>query len=90
MTTINAALLEKLPLAQIWRVAFYKRDEITTDLSCRDVAVGDKVWSFHEENVGWVFLLQHVQKLPQFRSDWFEAVTQSAFATNETIAFSVI
>jgi hypothetical protein len=60
MTKIDAGTLEQLPLAGIDRVMFYKRDEITTDLICCDVAVDGTVWTFHEELGGWDLLLQHL------------------------------
>lgn len=88
MGTIDVNLLRQLPLAGIERVTFYKRDEITTDLICCDVEIGGKVWTLHEELVGWDLLLQHLQKLPNFDADWFAAVSQPSFATSETVAFS--
>ena len=88
MASIDADLLAQLQLTDIRKVAFYKRDEITTDLICCDVVVGDKVWTFHEEIVGWGLLLDHLQRLPSFRADWFAAVSQPPFATSETVAFS--
>lgn len=88
MTRINANLLARLPLMEIGKVTFYKRDEITTDLICCEVMVGEQVWTFHEELVGWDLLIAHLQGLPGFRGDWFAAVTQPPFATSETVAFS--
>jgi hypothetical protein len=52
MTAIDASLLRQLPLNQVERVTFYKRDEITADLICCDVEIGGQVWTFHEEQVG--------------------------------------
>ena len=43
MAAIDAELLARLPLTQIDKVTFYKRDEVTTDLICCDVAVGDEI-----------------------------------------------
>ena len=88
MATIDTELLARLPLADITKVTFYKRDEITTDLICCDVALGQKVWTFHEELVGWNLLIDHLQRLPRFRKDWFAAVAQPPFATSETLAFN--
>ena len=87
MIAIDAQLLEQLPLAEIENVTFYKRDQITTDLIFCDVQTGDKVWTFHEELVGWNLLLQHLRKLPGFRADWYAAVSQPPFAASETVAF---
>ncbi|WP_424770440.1 hypothetical protein [Pontixanthobacter sp.] len=80
--------MAQLPLTGVAKVTFYKRDEVTTDLVCCDVVVADEVWSFHEELVGWDLLLDHLQKLPRFRADWFANVSQPPFATAETVAFS--
>jgi hypothetical protein len=85
---IDPDLLQGLPLAEITQVTFYKRDRLTTDLICCDVALGDKVQAFHEELAGWDLLIAHLRKLPQFRGDWFEAVSRPPFATRETVAFS--
>jgi hypothetical protein len=88
MTTIERATLDHLPLEAIETVTFYKRDEITTDLICCDVEIGGKVWFFHEEAQGWDLLIQYLEKLPGFRSDWYAAVAQPPFATNETVAYT--
>jgi hypothetical protein len=52
MASIDADLLGKLPLTDVTKVTFYKRDELTTDLIRCDVLLGDEVWSFDEELVG--------------------------------------
>jgi hypothetical protein len=88
MKTIDADMLRQLPLTDIANVTFYKRDELTTDLICCDVRVDGKVWTFNEELVGWALLLQHLYKLPSFRTDWYAAVSQPPFATSKTQAFS--
>lgn len=88
MTAIDAQLLRQLLLTDIAKVTFYKRDEITSDLICCDVAVNGATWTFNEEQVGWDLLLQHIYKLPNFRTDWYAAVSQPPFATSETVAFS--
>ncbi|WP_426264213.1 hypothetical protein [Sphingomonas sp. PWP1-2] len=35
--------------ADIARVIFYKRDELTTDLICCDIEALGQTWIFHEE-----------------------------------------
>ena len=87
MTCIDTDLLTRLPLPDIAKVTFYKRDEITTDLICCDVVIGDKVWTFHEELVGWDLFIDYLQRLPGFRDDWFAAVSQPPFESSETVAF---
>jgi hypothetical protein len=88
MAVIDADLLAELPLTDVAKVTFYKRDELTTDLICCDVLIGGRVWTFHEELVGWDLLIDHLQGLPTFRGDWFGAVSQPSFAASETVAFS--
>jgi hypothetical protein len=73
--------------ASINDVTFYKRDELTSDLICCEVTVGDMVWTLHEELAGWDELLGHLKGLPGFRVDWFECVSQPPFKTNATVAF---
>lgn len=88
MKAIDADLLARLPLTDIASVTFYKRDEITTDLICCEVTTGDEAWTFNEEMTGWDFLVEHLEGLPGFRSDWFAAVSHPPFEASETVAFS--
>lgn len=78
---------EKLPLERIDRVTFFKRDEITTDLICCEVAAAGETWFFHEELPPWDALLRHLEQLPGFRADWYAAVAQPPFAPCETVAY---
>ena len=87
MTAITATLLRQLPLTDIDRVTFFNRDELTTDLICCNVQAAGREWLFHEEMVGWEALLDHLKNLPDFRNDWFSAVSQPPFATAKTVAF---
>ena len=84
---IDEAVLDQLPLSQIKTVTFFKRDELTTDLICCEVEVGGQTWFFHEEANGWARLVAHLEKLPGFRSDWFDAVAHPLFAASATVAF---
>lgn len=77
----------ELPLHAVDTVSFYKRDEITTDLICCEVAVGDSVFVYHEELPAWSALIEHLQKLPNFRADWFTSVSQPPFDASDTVAF---
>jgi len=88
MKAIDADLLTRLPLTEIGKVTFYKRDEITTDLICCEVKVRDEAWTFNEEITGWNLLIGHLESLPGFRGDWFAAVSQPPFEASETVAFS--
>ena len=88
MASIDAHVLAQLPLADVDKVTFYKRDEVTTDLICCDVALGEKIWTFHEEQSGWDALIDHLETLPRFDPDWFVSVSQPPFAISETVAFA--
>lgn len=88
MDAIDAATIGRLPLAEIAKVTFFKRDEITADLICCEIETGDETWLFHEEMTGWDLLLRHLEQLPAFRADWFGEVSQPPFEASETVAFS--
>jgi hypothetical protein len=85
--TITPDALAQLPLSAVETVVFYKRDEITTDLICCGVEVAGRVWTFHEETVGWADLIAHLSALPSFRTDWYAEVVNPPFATRETMAY---
>jgi hypothetical protein len=80
--------LVDLPLSDVEKVTFYKRDEFTSDLICCDVRAVGRTWTFHEEADGWAQLIDHLESLPGFRKDWFAAVSRPPFLTNKTVAFS--
>ena len=84
---IDQSVIDQLPLEKIEQVTFYKRDELTTDLICCDIEIRDQTWFFHEDAPGWESLLRHLERLPRFKNDWYEAVVQPAFAKCETVAF---
>lgn len=71
----NAGASGLPPLASddIQEVAFFKRDELTTDLVCCEIAVSNKngveTWFFHEEASGWGEVLKLVERLPGFDRD---------------------
>lgn len=79
--------ISALPLDSISKVVFFKRDESTTDLICCEVTQGDQVWFFHEEWPEWDRLIEYLERLPRWRSDWLAAVSQPPFATSFTIAY---
>ena len=87
MKSIDADLLGRLPLTDIAKVTFYKRDEIATDLICCEVTTVDGAWTFNEEITGWNLLVEHLESLPGFRGDWFAAVSHPPFETSETVAY---
>jgi hypothetical protein len=87
MARIDAELLTRLPLSEIERVVFYKRDELTTDLVCCDVRVAGKVWTFHEALAGWDLLIEHLNGLRGFQPASLAAMAQPPFELSETVAF---
>lgn len=85
--SIDDKILSQFDLAEISQVTFYKLDQITTDLVCCEIEVHGKFWTFHEDLEGWNLLIEHLEKLPGFRSDWPASVVKPAFATNKFTAF---
>lgn len=81
--------MQQLPISaeQIRRVTFFKRDEVTADLICCEIASDDRHWLFHEEMDGWQLLLGELEVLPNFRMDWYAAVSQPPFAPSPVIAY---
>ncbi|MGN6121393.1 MAG: hypothetical protein ACTHOJ_00410 [Sphingomonas oligoaromativorans] len=84
---IDLDIASQIPLSTVDRVVFYKRDEITTDLICCDVLASGQFWTFHEEAACWSDLIEHLSRLPGFRSDWYEAVVHPPFSASETVAY---
>jgi hypothetical protein len=74
-------------LPDVRRVEFYKRDELTTDLICCEVTVGDVVHFSHEEASDWGELVEALQALPKFDRSWFSRVGEPPFAECRTCAF---
>lgn len=87
VAAVDPASLPLIPLADIEKVRFYKRDELTSDLICCEIDTGNVTQIFHEEMAGWDSLVRHLEGLQGFRTDWFAAVSQPAFEASETIAF---
>ena len=76
-----------IPAEQVRRVTFFKRDEVMSDLICCEVASDDQHWLFHEDMGGWHPLLAELASLPDFRTDWYERVSQPPFAPSPIIAY---
>lgn len=87
MTCIDAELLSRLPITDVQKVTFYKRDELTTDLVCCDVRVAGKVWTFDEALVGWELLIEHLKGLSGFRSGALSAMCDPPLEVSESVAF---
>ena len=86
-SVIDRSTIDQLPLESIDRVAFYKRDELTTDLICCDVEIGQQARWFHEEQQGWDLLLSHLERLPGFKRDWWDSVVHRAFERCDTVVY---
>lgn len=84
---ITPELLKQLPLEEIRKVAFFKRDEITSDLICCEVNVAGRPWLFHEELKGWTRLIEHLEQLPGFSRKWFANVAQPPFLASTFVAY---
>ena len=74
-------------LADVERVEFYKRDELTTDLICCEVMVGGLLHLSHEEATDWGDLVTALETLSGFNRGWFARVSQPTFAESRVCAF---
>lgn len=78
-------------LNQVREIAFFKRDEITTDLICCEVSVSsdgrEDTLFFHEEMDSWQRMIAQVSELPDFDQKWFETVMQPPFKEQRTVAY---
>lgn len=78
-------------LNQVYEVAFFKRDEVTTDLICCEVSISSSryegVLFFHEEMGIWTRLIGRVSALPDFDRKWFEKVVKPPFKEQRTVAY---
>ena len=86
---VGPSVLAQLPLDAITRVEFYKRDMLTVDDICCDVWVNnDLVWTFDEDMEGWQPLIEHLEQLPGFKTNWYAAVVNPPFVENRLTAWS--
>lgn len=80
-----------IALESIQEVAFFKRDELTTDLVCCEIIArgegGVVTWFFHEEAPEWGDVLALLEQLPGFDREWASKVLQPPFAENRTVVF---
>lgn len=81
-----------IPIPHILRVVLYKRDELTTDLVCCEITArsgdGARFTALvHEEMDGFVPLMSELESLDGFDRNWFEKVTNPAFAENRIVVF---
>jgi hypothetical protein len=79
-------------LADVCRVGFYKRDELTTDLVCCDISLlgragANRVIFAYEEMPHWDELIQRLEFLGGFDVEWFSQVSQPAFSKCRYEAF---
>jgi hypothetical protein len=84
---------EKPPvtLNDVEQVAFFKRDELTTDLICCEITLSAdqsaRTLFLHEEVPGWNDLIALLEHLPGFDRDWWAKVAKPPFVENRTVAF---
>lgn len=78
-------------LSSVGRVEFFKRDEVTSDLICCEIALvgkadaGDVIFA-HEEMPHWDELIRKLGFLGGFDVEWFSQVSQPPFAINRYVA----
>ena len=79
-------------LAEVSRVEFFKRDEVTSDLICCEISLlgkdgpGNVIFA-HEEMAHWDELLRKLEFLGGFDVEWFSQVSLPAFAESRYVAF---
>ena len=77
-----------IPLGDVERVEFFKRNELTTDLICCTIVFGDGGKLFlHEEMPDWQNKIESLAELDGFDQDWFAKVSQPPFAASNHVAF---
>ncbi len=78
---------DTVALDTIQRITFYKRDEITTDLTCCDIETINGVLFFHEEAPGWNALIALLNTLSGFDQNWFASVSQPPFEPSPVFVY---
>ncbi|HEY0131529.1 MAG TPA: hypothetical protein VGB57_08990, partial [Allosphingosinicella sp.] len=74
---------------EILRATAFKRDEVTTDLLCVEIELGNgESIELNEDVIGFDEWLRRVDALPGVDPDWRGKVTQPPFARNETVLFT--
>ncbi|MEM9494875.1 MAG: hypothetical protein AAGA09_02635 [Pseudomonadota bacterium] len=80
-----------IDLAQIHKVAFFKRDLMTVDLICCEIGFTDDEGAglliLDEEMARFDDVAEWLKALPGFQEDWFLTVFAPAFEENYTVAF---
>ncbi|MCX7282587.1 MAG: hypothetical protein NTX28_00835 [Novosphingobium sp.] len=82
------SLVLPLDKSAVQHVAFYKRDELTTDLLCCDIGMisGQTLW-IHEEMSEWHEVIAELELLQDFKQDWRLHVIHPAFAECRLTAY---
>ena len=81
-----------IAMSDIEKVAFFKRDEITTDLICCEIFYKNNEGDMsriilHEEKEYFDKTVLALSGLPGFMNHWREVVVKPAFVENYTIVF---
>lgn len=70
------------------KIVAYKRDLIAVDRVCFAMQAEDGLWyTASEDDPVWLALLEKLERLPGFDTDWASKVIQPPFAENETVIF---
>lgn len=77
-------------ISDVLKVEFYKVDQLTTDLICCELTLGDGPQiRLHEDLPQWERDMARLANLDGFDKNWFAKVSQPPFASCNTIAYEV-
>jgi hypothetical protein len=80
-----------IALETIREISAFKRDMVTTDLVCLEIAVivgtTCSVYELNEEMLGFDKLVQLLGKLPRFLTTWRELVIKPPFSPRRTVIY---
>ena len=75
-------------LDAVERVEFFKRDQVTTDLMCCEIALRDsRFLEWNEDMSDWPAIIASLEGLPGFDRDWFARVSQPPFEPSCHLAY---
>ena len=75
-------------LDAVERVEFFKRDQVTTDVICCEIALRDgRFLEWNEDMSDWPAIIASLERLPGFDRDWFARVSQPPFEPSCHLAY---
>ncbi|MCB2078823.1 MAG: hypothetical protein KDE55_14135 [Novosphingobium sp.] len=77
----------KLPDEAIDRVIFFRRAEIKVDPVWCEVHVDGVVLFASQEDKLWMQLIERLERLPGFMSDWFATVSEPPYPRMEMVVY---